>query len=112
MINMAGIMASQTAMRQATITNTIIKNNSLEDETKKDSKNKTNQTNDWNYDMESCPLDTKVRLLSGDDCFLLPQQEYVGTITFNGRFKTRGKCYEGDADYFYRSKMIAWKPYN
>ena len=39
---------------------------------------------DWNYDMESCPLDTKVYLLSSDDCFLLPQREYVGTITHNG----------------------------
>lgn len=36
----------------------------------------------WNYDMESCPLDKKVRPL--------PQREYVGTITFNGRIKKRG----------------------
>ena len=35
----------------------------------------------WNYDMDSCPLDTKVYLLSSNDCFLLPQREYVGTIT-------------------------------
>ena len=65
---------------------------------------------DWNYDMESCPLDTKVHLLSSDDCFLLPQREYVGTITHNGRFKTRGECYSGDSDYFYRSAIVAWKP--
>nr|DAU19224.1 MAG TPA: hypothetical protein [Caudoviricetes sp.] len=25
--------------------------------------------NDWNYDIDSCPLDTKVRLLSADNCF-------------------------------------------
>ena len=66
---------------------------------------------DWNYDMKSCPLDTKVHLLSSDDCFLLPQREYVGTITHNGRFKTRGKCYNGDPDYFYRSAIVAWKPF-
>lgn len=64
---------------------------------------------DWNYDMESCLLDTKVRLLSSDDCPLLSQMEYVGTITFNGRFKTRGECYEGDKDYFYRSAIVVWK---
>ena len=67
---------------------------------------------DWNYDMESCPLDTKVRLLSSNDGFiLLPQREYIGTITHNGRFRTRGECYEGDPDYFYRSAIVAWKPY-
>ena len=64
---------------------------------------------DWNYDMESCPLDTKVCLLSGGDNLLLPQQEFIGTITHNGRFRTRGECYSGDPDYFYRSAIIAWK---
>lgn len=67
--------------------------------------------NDWNYDIDSCPLDTKVRLLSADNCFLLPQMEFVGTLTDNGRFITRGKCYEGDPDYFYRSAIVEWKPY-
>ena len=66
---------------------------------------------DWNYDMESCPLDTKVYLLSSDDCLLLPQREYVGTVTDNGRFKTRGECYSGDPDYFCRSAIVAWKPF-
>ena len=65
----------------------------------------------WNYDMDSCPLDTKVYLLSSTDCPLLPQMEYVGTITFNGRFKTNGKCYRGDFDYFYRSAIVAWREY-
>ena len=66
---------------------------------------------DWNYDMDACPLDTKVRLLSESDFPLLPQAEYVGTITHNGRFRTRGKYYEGDPDCFYRSAIVAWKPY-
>lgn len=68
-----------------------------------------NQENIWNYNMDECPLDTKVCLLSDNDCFLLPQQEFEGTLTFNGKFITRGECYKGDADYFYRSKIIAWK---
>ena len=66
---------------------------------------------DWNYNMDYCPLDTKVRLLSSDDCMLLPQMEFVGTLTDNGNYITRGKCYKGDPDYFYRSKIVAWKPY-
>lgn len=66
---------------------------------------------DWNYDMDSCPLDTKVRLLSSDNCLLLPQKEYVGTITFNGRCRERGECYDGDPEYFYRSAIVAWKEY-
>lgn len=43
---------------------------------------------------------------------LLPQREYVGTITLskNKKYKTKGECYEGDPDYFYRSKIVAWKP--
>ena len=65
----------------------------------------------WNYDMKRCPLNTKVYLLSSNDCPLLPQMEYVGTIIFNGRFKTVGKCYKGDPDYFYRSAMVAWREY-
>ena len=64
----------------------------------------------WNYDMESCPLDTKVCLLSADDNPLLPQQDFVGTITHNEQFKTRGKCYAGDSNYFYRNAIVAWKP--
>lgn len=66
---------------------------------------------DWNYDMENCPLDTKVCLLAANDFPILPQREYVGTITLNGIFKTRGECYKGDKDSFYLSKIIAWKEY-
>jgi hypothetical protein len=66
----------------------------------------------WIYDIDSCPLDTKVLLLSANDNALLPRAEYVGTITFNGRFKTRGECFVGDPDYFYRSKIVAWKNIN
>lgn len=67
---------------------------------------------DWNYDMESCPLDTVVRLLSANDCLCYPQKEFVGTITFNRGQRHRGECYKGDKDYFYRSAIVAWKMYD
>lgn len=64
---------------------------------------------DWNYNMNECPLNTKVRLLSADDCPILPQMEFIGTITFNGIYKCNLECDEGDPEYFYRSRIIAWK---
>ncbi len=67
---------------------------------------------DWNYDMDSCPLDTKVFLLSANDNLLLPQREFVGTLTRKGHSVTRGKCFSGDPEYFYRSKIVAWEKYN
>ena len=62
---------------------------------------------DWNYDMDSCPLDTKVFLLSANDNLLLPQREFVGTLMCKGHSVTRGKCLSGDPEYFYRSKIVA-----
>lgn len=67
---------------------------------------------DWNYDMDSCPLDAKVFLLSANDSLLLPQREFVGTLTRNGYSVRRGECFSGDPEYFYRSKIVAWKKYN
>nr|DAM43377.1 MAG TPA: hypothetical protein [Caudoviricetes sp.] len=67
---------------------------------------------DWNYDMDSCPLDTKVFLLSANDNLLLPQREFVGTLTRKGHSVRRDKCFSGDPEYFYRSKIVAWKKYN
>ena len=64
----------------------------------------------WNYNMEEAPLDTQIELLSANDCFLLPQTKYVGTIVDNGRYRTRGECIKGDPDYFYRSSIVAWRP--
>ena len=63
----------------------------------------------WNYNIEEAPLDVPIKLLSADDCLLLPQREYIGTITNNGSYLTRGECIVGDPDYFYRSAIIAWK---
>lgn len=63
----------------------------------------------WNNNIEACPLNTRVCLLSAGNSFLFPQQEFIGTLTFNGKFITRGECYNGNPDYFYRSKIIAWK---
>lgn len=66
---------------------------------------------DWNYNMDEAPLNTPLRLLSSDDCLLLPQHEYIGTITTHegGEYLTRGECIEGNPEYFYRSKIIGWK---
>lgn len=68
--------------------------------------------NGWNYDLDSCPLDTKVYLLSKDDFPILPQQVFVGTVAYRGSFRRKGECFSGNPDYFYRSEMVAWKPYN
>ena len=68
-----------------------------------------NMEKGWNYDMESCPLDTEVRLLSSDGCPLLPQREYVGTVTHNGKSMVNGECHRGDPECFYRSAIVAWK---
>ena len=68
------------------------------------------QITEWNYNMVEAPLNTAIKLLSADDCLLLPQMEYVGTIIDNGRYRTRGECIEGNPDYFYRSAIVAWKP--
>lgn len=55
-----------------------------------------NMEKGWNYNMESCPLDTEVRLLSSDGCPLLPQREYVGTVTHNGKSMVNGECHRGE----------------
>ena len=69
---------------------------------------------EWNYDIGSVPHDTPVELLSSDDCLLLPQRKYVGTVIRckreDGTFDALGECIEGDPDYFFRSQMIAWRP--
>ena len=65
--------------------------------------------NGWIYDMENCPLDTKIYLLSANDSPVLPQQVFVGTVTKDGSYKSVGECFQGDPDYFYRSKIIAWQ---
>ncbi len=76
--------------------------------------NKSSVNSDgWNYNMDECPLDTCVHLLSDNKDILLPQMDFVGTITMdiNKGYKTRGMCYWGDPDCFYRSEIIAWKPF-
>lgn len=63
----------------------------------------------WNYNMNQCPLNTRVKLLSENDFPILPQMEFEGTIIRNNEYLTRGKCLVGDPDYFYRSKIIAFQ---
>ena len=65
---------------------------------------------DWNYDLNKCPKDPPVWLLSDDDFPVLPQNEYLGTIIDSKQgYLTKGECFYGDPDYFYISKIIAWR---
>lgn len=46
--------------------------------------NKSSVNSDgWNYNMDECPLDTCVHLLSDNKDILLPQMDFVGTITMD-----------------------------
>ena len=46
---------------------------------------------DWNYDLNKCPKDTPVWLLSDDGFPVLPQNEYLGTIIDSKQgYLTRG----------------------
>lgn len=65
---------------------------------------------EWNYNLNEAPIDMPIQLLSRNDSPILPQQEFVGTITYGHKNElTRGKCLVGNPDYFYRSAMVAWK---
>ena len=66
---------------------------------------KAKRESNWNYNMEECPLNIKLKLLSDT------QQIFIGTIIYNhdNTFRTRGECYGGDHECFYRSKIVAWK---
>jgi len=48
------------------------------------------------------PLDTPI--------FIIDHQHrlYVGTFTMVNGELCRGKCIEGDSEYFYRNALIAW----
>ena len=58
------------------------------------------------HDLNTCPLDTAVVL--ADEYYNL----YVGTLTMNGTRLTRGECIHGDAEQFYRNRIIGWEPYD
>lgn len=65
---------------------------------------------EWNYNLNEAPIDTPIQLLSADDCLLLPQKIFIGTITYNHKGElTRGECLVGEPDYFYRSEIVAWR---
>ena len=65
---------------------------------------------EWNYNLNEAPIDTPIQLLSRNDSPILPQQEFVGTITYGHRNElVKGECLVGNPDYFYRSAIIAWK---
>ena len=61
---------------------------------------------EWNYDMDVCPLDTRVELLSGNK-----RNTFEGTITMShdGKDRVKGKVFVGDVDYFCKLELIAWR---
>ena len=62
---------------------------------------------EWNYDMDACPLETRVKLLSENK-----RNTFEGTITYNGKYRVRGYLFCGDCDAFYKLGIIAWKECN
>ena len=60
----------------------------------------------WNYDMDACPLDTRVEFLSGNE-----RNTFEGTITMShdGKDRVKGEVFVGDGDYFYKLELIAWR---
>lgn len=61
----------------------------------------------WNYNMNECPLDTPICLLS-EDGFLFPQQQFIGILRKKNNQLCKGECIKGNAKYFYISKLVAW----
>ena len=63
----------------------------------------------WNYNMNSCPIDTRVKLLSENK-----RNTFEGTIilSHDGKYKVKGNVFVGDGDYFYKLGIIAWKECN
>lgn len=59
----------------------------------------------YNPDMEKCPLDTPVVLIDEYS------NAYLGTITKTYGRLVRGECLYGNAELFYRNKIVAWEPY-
>lgn len=60
-----------------------------------------------NTSLDECPLDTLVVLTDEYN------NMYLGTITAksNGQL-TRGECIDGDAELFYKNKIVGWEPYH
>lgn len=60
----------------------------------------------WNYNMNSCPIDTRVKLLSENK-----RSIFEGTITIShdGKDSVKGEVFIGDGDYFYKLELIAWR---
>ena len=60
----------------------------------------------WNYNMNSCPIDTRVKLLSENK-----RNTFEGTITLShdGKYKVKGNIFVGNGDYFYKLGLLAWR---
>lgn len=59
-----------------------------------------------NTDWTKCPLD-KLVILTDEYGNM-----YLGTITKRNGQLVRGECSHGDAELFYRNKLIGWEKYN
>lgn len=59
-----------------------------------------------NKNLEECPLDTLVILTDEYN------NMYLGTITKERGRLTRGECINGDAERFYRNKIVGLEKYN
>ena len=58
-----------------------------------------------NKNLEECPLDILIILTDEYN------NMYLGTITKERGRLTRGECIHGDAELFYRNKIVGWEPY-
>lgn len=54
------------------------------------------------YTLECAPLDTPIYLIDHQ------HRIYIGTFTKVNEKVCRGKCIEGDPEYFYRNAIVAW----
>lgn len=58
-----------------------------------------------NTNLEECPLDELVILTDEYN------NMYLGTITKSRGQLTKGECIDGDAESFYRNKIVGWETY-
>lgn len=70
----------------------------------------------WNYDLDSCPLNTEVYLLLRNATYVCEESIYTGIITKEpyGDSKIKWDCrkyFSGNPNNFYQDAIVAWRPY-
>lgn len=78
--------------------------------------NNENNKYKWNYDINSCPLNTEVYLLLRNATYVCEESIYTGIITKEpyGDSKIKWDCrkyFSGNPNNFYQDAIVAWKPY-